>query len=69
MPLILPKELMWDWLKPMNEKTDKELLQELIKPFDHDEMQAWPVKQLLGKNGVGNSPFAREPFEYEELPI
>jgi hypothetical protein len=53
----------------MNDKADKELLQELIKPFDEDEMQAWPVKQLLGKNGVGNSPLAREPFEYEELPF
>ncbi len=69
MPLILPKELMWDWLKPLNEKADKELLQELIKPYDEDNMQAWPVRQLLGKNGVGNSPLARESFDYEELPF
>ncbi len=68
MPVILPKELMWDWLKPYNEKADKELLQELIKPYDEDEMQAWTVRQLLGKNGVGNKLLAREPFTYEELP-
>jgi putative SOS response-associated peptidase YedK len=68
MPVILPKELMNDWLKPCNDKSDKELLQELIKPFDQDEMQCWPVRQLLGKNGVGNTPLAREEFNYEELP-
>lgn len=69
MPVILPKELMWDWLKPYNDKADKELLQELIKPYDEDEMQAWTVRQLLGKNGVGNKPLAIEPFTYEELPF
>ena len=69
MPVILPAELERDWLRPFNDKVDKELLQELITPFDEDEMQAWPVNKLKGKDGVGNTPEAQVFFDYEELAI
>ncbi len=67
MPVILPPELERNWLKPFNDKADKELLQELIKPYDEDLMQAWPVKQLKGKNGIGNKEEAHSFYDYEEI--
>ncbi len=67
MPVILPKELEREWLKPINDKVDKEMIQELIKPFPDDLMEAWPVRQLKGKNGVGNSELAHQKFDYAEL--
>lgn len=67
MPVILPKELERDWLKPINNKVDKEMIQSLIKPYPDDLMEAYPVRQLKGKNGVGNTELANQPFEYPEL--
>lgn len=67
MPVILPPELERDWLRPMNDKVDKELLQQLIKPFPDELMNAFTVRQLSGKAGVGNVEMAQEPFAYEEL--
>jgi putative SOS response-associated peptidase YedK len=67
MPVILPAELERDWLRPMNDKADKELLQELIKPYPDELMEARTVRQLAGKSGVGNTETAHEHFEYEEL--
>lgn len=67
MPVILPQELEREWLRPMNDKVDKDLLQELIRPYPAEQMQAYTVRQLSGKTGVGNTPQAQETFEYEAL--
>jgi putative SOS response-associated peptidase YedK len=67
MPVILPKELEYEWLKPINDKADKELIQSLIQPFPDELMEAWPVRQVKGKKGVGNSELAVQPFKYAEL--
>lgn len=61
MPVILPEELRFHWLKPMNDKADKEMLQELIKPYPAEEMKAWEVGPLTGKAAIGNSPAAHQP--------
>ena len=67
MPVILPKELEREWLKPINDNIDKEMIQSLIQPYPAEEMEAYPVRQLKGKNGVGNSELAKERYEYAEL--
>jgi putative SOS response-associated peptidase YedK len=69
MPVILPKALERDWLKPINDKADKELLQQLLLPYPVDLMEAYPVRQLKGKHGIGNVPEANEPFDYPELAL
>ena len=47
MPVILPPET-WDiWLDP--ERRQDESLLSLLKPFDADRMQAWPVSPAVGK--------------------
>jgi putative SOS response-associated peptidase YedK len=67
MPVILPKELEYEWLKPINDKANKELIQSLIQPLPDELMEAWPVRQVKGKKGVGNSELAVQPFKYAEL--
>jgi putative SOS response-associated peptidase YedK len=69
MPVILPKELEQDWLKPVNDKADRELIQSLIQPYPEDLMEAWPVHQVKGKKGVGNSEQAIQRHHYPELML
>ena len=69
MPLILPKELQFDWLKPINDELDQKAIQELIQPYDAEEMMAHTVGKLSGKESNGNSVKAMEPFSYEELGV
>jgi putative SOS response-associated peptidase YedK len=67
MPLILPKELEQDWLKPIHEKADHDLIETLIQPYDEEELEAFTVRRLRGKEGVGNKPEAVQSFRYAEL--
>lgn len=67
MPLILPKELEQDWLKPINEKADQELIETLVQPYDETALEAFAVKRLRGKEAIGNKAEAIEPFRYPEL--
>lgn len=67
MPLILPEELEDEWLKPINDPMDKELLQELIHPYVEDEMEAYTVGKLRGKEASGNTAGATDKVNYAEL--
>ena len=69
MPVILPREIERDWLQDINSDTDKKAIQDLIGPYDDEDLNAHPVRQLRGKKGVGNVPEAVEEFEYEELEL
>jgi len=67
MPLILPKELEHEWIKPVNEKADLELIEALSQPYDEEKLEAFTVRRLRGKEAIGNSPDAVQPFRYPEL--
>jgi putative SOS response-associated peptidase YedK len=67
MPVMLTQELQWQWLNPINDNVDKSVIQELIQPYPDDLLEAYPVGQLKGKNGIGNSEAAMSQVEYEEL--
>jgi putative SOS response-associated peptidase YedK len=67
MPLILPKELEADWLKPIHEKADQQLIETLVQPYDETALEAFTVKRLRGKEAVGNKAEAVESFRYPEL--
>jgi putative SOS response-associated peptidase YedK len=47
MPVILPPEDWAAWLDP-KPREDESLLS-LLKPFDTEQMQAWPVSSAVGK--------------------
>jgi len=69
MPLILPKSSEEDWLKPIHEKADQELIAALAQPYAESEMEFFTVKRLTSKEAVGNIPGAVHPFRYPELEL
>lgn len=67
MPVILEDDDIPKWLgTPEADDNHLELLP-LCKPLRSEELLAYPVRPLRGKNAVGNVPEAIERFEYEEL--
>lgn len=67
MPLLLPKVIQEHWLDDVHSSHDIKAIKDLIKPYPAEEMEAYPVRKLRGKNAVGNIPQALERVEYPEL--
>lgn len=67
MPVMLPRELEKQWLIPIHDKPDREIIESLITPYDEDEMEAYTVRRIRGKEAVGNNPLAQERHVYPEL--
>ena len=67
MPLILPQELEDKWLEPVEDELDVKSIQELIKDYPDEELDAYTVRRLRGKEYIGNTEKVSEPFQYEEL--
>ncbi len=67
MPLILPQELEDKWLDPIEDELDVKSIQELIKEYPDEELDAYTVRRLRGKEYIGNVEKVCEPFEYAEL--
>ncbi len=67
MPLILPKEREQNWLNPIHEKADQDLIESLVQPYDEKELEAFTVRRLRGKEAIGNKPEAVQSFRYSEL--
>jgi putative SOS response-associated peptidase YedK len=68
MPLIIPGGGEKKWLMPVEDKIDREEVQELIRPFDETMLEYYTVPKLKGKEGVGNAPEAIKRLSYPELP-
>lgn len=68
MPLILPKELEQEWLKPRAED-EIELVKDLMKPFPSEELKYHTVRKLRGKLAVGNKAEAIEKKEYPVIGL
>ncbi len=67
MPVILTKENQNEWLIECKTDLDKKHLQDLIKPFDQEQMKAYPVGKLLGKDALGNVEEVEKEVIYPEL--
>lgn len=67
MPVMLTEEMQWHWLNPINDNVDKAAIKEMIQPYPDDLLEAYPVGQLKGKNGIGNNANAMAKVEYPEL--
>ena len=67
MPLILQEEAITKWLTmPDNEDVEVNLLP-LCKPVNKNDLKAFTVRPLRGKQAAGNVPEAHAPFSYPEL--
>ncbi len=64
MPVLLNEEEATIWL---NEKSSKNEIESLIKPYATDDLEAYTVHALRGKNALGNVPDASKPEVYKEL--
>ncbi len=68
MPVIIPPDLHEEWISiPAQTKEEKELVKQLLVPFDEKQMEFYPVPQLIGKKGVGNTESSREKINYDVL--
>ncbi len=67
MPLILPQVLEDKWLNSIEDELDVKSIQELIREYPDEELDAYTVRRLRGKEYIGNVEKVCEPFEYAEL--
>lgn len=67
MPVIIDPKNHEEWLKPTDNDEAKEKVKQLLIPNSADEMKAYPVKPLRGKNYIGNKPEIQEQYNYPEL--
>ena len=67
MPLILPDELEDAWLAPVEDELDIKALQELIRSYPEEALQAHTVGKLRGKEYRGNVAEISEAVRYPEL--
>lgn len=67
MPVILTEAEEDQWLAPIGTVDDELAIKALIRPYPAEAMTAYPVRTLLGKDGVGNADGASDAFEYPEL--
>ena len=67
MPLILPDELADRWLDPVQDPLDRKALEDLIRSYPQEELEAYTVGKLRGKEYAGNVPEINRPVNYAEL--
>jgi len=67
MPVIIPKGFEREWLIEINDPLDQKKIQELIRPYEDKELEAYTVPRLQGKAGVGNVKEAIQECHYDEL--
>ncbi|MCK0123213.1 SOS response-associated peptidase [Gelidibacter sp. F2691] len=68
MPVILPDHLAEQWLRPYDNANDQKALEQLIKAFPNNALEAYTVDSLRGKNYIGNREEISHPVVYDELP-
>lgn len=67
MPLILPDEMADQWLQPLRDDRDRGELEGLIRPYPEQELEAYTVTRLRGREYPGNVPEVSDPVAYPEL--
>lgn len=67
MPLLLIPEQEDLWLQEMVNPMDQKVVESLIQPFPDQQLKAYPVQKLRGKNYLGNVPDVSKEMIYPEL--
>jgi len=67
MPFILPEELEDKWLIPVTGELEIKSLKKLIQSYTEDELTAYTVNRLRGKEYQGNIASISENVTYSEL--
>jgi putative SOS response-associated peptidase YedK len=70
MPFIVPDELADKWLTINgDDKAGKHEVLSMIRPYDEEEITAYPVGRLRGKQAVGNEPDALKEVDYHGVVL
>jgi putative SOS response-associated peptidase YedK len=69
MPVILHEELADKWLEKIEGTKDQKFIEELIQQYPEEELEAYTVGRLRGKDYLGNVPEISEHVDYAELVI
>lgn len=69
MPVILPSEMEDQWLNPVHDDLDKQQIEALITAFPENELKAYTVGRLRGKEYRGNIPEISKEVVYSELVL
>lgn len=69
MPVILPQEMEYQWLNPIEDELDVKSIQELIRESPDEALDAYTVRRLRGKDYIGNVAAVSEPYAYDDLKI
>lgn len=67
MPVIFTKDEAVKWMIETEGMYPKEQHQQQLIPFNENEMKAFTVTKLIGKDGAGNTVAAQKPFRYDDL--
>ncbi|AVI49981.1 SOS response-associated peptidase [Pukyongia salina] len=67
MPLILPEEMEEKWLVEIKDELDVKSVQAVIESYPENELEAYTVHRLRGKEYLGNVEETAKEFHYEEL--
>lgn len=67
MPVILAPEKQDEWLMEIRTEEDKKKLLELAVPFSEDQLEAYTVARLSGKEAIGNVPEVEQVMKYPEM--
>ncbi|PKA84417.1 putative SOS response-associated peptidase YedK [Ulvibacter sp. MAR_2010_11] len=68
MPVILPEAMEDPWLQPVQDELAIQSIKNLIQELPEDELKAYTVARLRGKEYLGNVEEISEKVEYAELP-
>ena len=64
MPVIIPESLEASWLAS---DLTREEVENMLQPFEDNQLTSWTVPRLRGKTAVGNSEEALKEVNYDEL--
>lgn len=67
MPLIFQESFEDRWLQDIADEVDQKIIREQIHPYPDDELEAYTVSKLRGKEYMGNVHGISEPKTYEAL--
>lgn len=67
MPVILREESEDIWLNTEEHQQLDDALNDLLSPYPSDELKAFPVAKLRGKEAAGNSEVLTKEKYYPEL--
>lgn len=67
MPVVLQERDVETWLRPIASEADKQAVEAQIKPWEGEELEAYTVRRLRGKEAIGNLPEATKEYHYPEL--